>query len=399
MIEAWGLELAKGIGKLFLNPITYWIVVLLAFAGVRRIRRERNNFGVKLADAFSELKGTGLISMVGGILVSVICLGVGIVFSYETLALVCLITVLLSLSFRFTMLSASYTIGLTLLLLLFMPTLIKNQSYIDSTLFNDINFVGVSILLGLFLILEGISTFRIRQTETYPDLALGSRGKWEGLHHIKKLNIIPFFTLVPTGLISPFAAYWPYISIGGEAYSLVLFPFLIGFDHAVKGVLPEVASKQIGKKVGVLGLVVLLFAAGSMYLWSLSIVAAVVAIFGREYIGYRHRVNDSGRKSIYGRNERGLTVIAIIPNTPAERLGIHIGETVYKVNGQAIRDVSEFYKLLQKSGAFFKLEVLDVSGEIRLLQSAFYQNDHYELGLVFVKDKYRSSEKELSQAK
>ncbi|ASN07321.1 PDZ domain-containing protein [Virgibacillus necropolis] len=391
MVEAWGIEIIKGIGKLFLNPLTYWIFILFLFAGLRRIRKERTNFGVKIFNVFSEWKGTGFISIIAGILVSGICIGVGIMFSYETLALICLVSILLSLTLRFTLLSPSYTIGITLLVLLFIPTIIENQSYVDTELFTDLNFVGFSILIGLFLLVEAFLTYRIKRREAYPDLALGSRGKWIGLHHLRKLSIIPFFTLVPTGLITPFASYWPHISVGGETYSLLLIPFIIGFNHSVKSILPEKAAKQLGKKIGVLGILVLVLAVGSIYFWGLSIVAAILAILGREFISYKHRVMDSGRQSYFSRNLRGLTVIAIIPNTPADRLEIQIGETINKVNGKRIRDVNEFYYFLQKSGAFFKLEVLDLAGEVRLLQSAFYQNDHHELGLIFVKDKYPPS--------
>lgn len=386
--DAWGIEIVKGIGRFFLNPLFYWSLLLILFTGILRIRRERSNFGVKIYDVFSEWKGTGIISVIAGVLISGICIGVGIVFSYETVVLLSIVGILLSLSLRFTMLSPSYTIGFTLLLLLFMPSLINNQSYFDKDLFTDLNLVGISILIGLFLLVEALLTYRIRNGETYPELVIGSRGKWIGLHHLKKLSIIPFFTLVPTGLIDPFAAYWPYISMGGETYSLILVPFIIGFDHSVRSMLPEEAAKRIGKKIGMLGILVLLLAAGSIYIWSLSIIAAAVAIIGREYISYKHRVTDSGKQSFFTNSQRGLIIIAIIPNTPADRLGIQVGETISKVNGRQVRDVDEFYKFLQKSGAHFKLDVLDIAGEVRFLQSAFYQNDHHELGLVFVKERY-----------
>ncbi|WP_430790996.1 PDZ domain-containing protein [Virgibacillus flavescens] len=393
MADAWSLELIKGIGKLFLNPLTYWIVILLVLAGLRRTRRERINFGSKISDVFSECKGTWLTSLVAGLLISGICIGVGLVFTYETLALLCIVTILLSIALRFTMLSPSYTIGFTLFILLFMPTVIDNQSYFNADLFSEINFTGVSLLIGLFLFVEAGVTHGVRKNQSFPDLQLSSRGKWFGFHHIKKLSVIPFFTLVPSGLITPFAAYWPSVSLDGESYGLILFPFIVGFDHTVKSVIPEIAAQKLGKQIYLLGTIVLCIAIGSIYMWSLSIVAAVVAIIGREYITYRHRGMERKRQSLFNRNHRGLSIIAIKPHTPAERLDINIGEIVSKVNGQPVQDVEEFYYYLQKSGAFFKLEVLDLAGEVRLIQSALYQNDHHELGLVFVKERYHSSEK------
>lgn len=393
MAEAWSLELIKGIGKIFLNPLTYWIIIFLVLAGLKRTRRERINFGSKISDVFSECKGTWLISLVAGLLISAICVGVGLVFNYETLAILCIVTLLLSITLRFTMLSPSYTIGFTLFVLLFMPTVVANQSYFNTNLFNEINFAGVAILIGLFLFVEARVTYGVRKNQSFPDLELSSRGKWFGFHHIKKLSIIPFFTLVPSGMITPFAAYWPSVSLDGEPYGLILFPFIVGFDHTVKSVIPEAAARKLGKRIYLLGTVVLSIAIGSIYIWSLSIVAAAVAIIGREFITYRHRKVEQTKQPIFSRKQRGLSIIAIKPNTPAERLDINIGETISKVNGQMVQDVEEFYYYLQKSGAFFKLEVLDLAGEVRLIQSALYQNDHHELGLVFVKERYHSSEK------
>ena len=395
--EAWGIEILKGIGKLFLNPLTYWIFLLIFFSGLRRVRKERNNFGIKIVDIFSEWKGTRSIAIIAGVLLSGLCVGLGIVFSYETLFLLCVVSIVLSLLLRFTMLSPSYTIGLTVIMLLFIPTIIANQSYFDSDLFNDINFIGLAMLIGIFLLIESFLTLRIRREETYPDLVLGQRGKWIGFHHIKKLSVIPFFTLVPTGLLTPFADYWPYITFDGETYSLLLFPFLLGFDHTVKGVVPEKAAESIGRKVGLLGFIVLLVAIGSIFYWILAVFAAVLAILGREFISYKHRVTDNRMQPFFSKEKRGLSIIAIIPNTPADRLDIQVGETISKVNGQQIHDVTEFYQSLQGSGAFFKLEVLDLAGEPRLLQSALYQNDHHELGLVFVKDRYREKKKSLKE--
>ena len=41
---------------------------------------------------------------------------------------------------------------------------------------------------------------------------------------------------------------------------------------------------------------------------------------------------------------------------------------------------------LQKNAAHCKLEVLDHNDQIRLLQRALYEEDHHELGILFVQD-------------
>jgi len=73
----------------------------------------------------------------------------------------------------------------------------------------------------------------------------------------------------------------------------------------------------------------------------------------------------------------------MIPDSPADRLGILVGETILKVNGVVVTNSTEFYGALQASGAYFKLDVIDENGEVRFINSAFFEEDHYELGIIF----------------
>ncbi|WP_244513421.1 PDZ domain-containing protein [Oceanobacillus limi] len=384
------IEVVKGIGRVFLNPLLYWVFLLMTLVGYRRIKRDRLNFGVKVFNLFSEWKDTWLASMLFGLFISLLMVGVGFVFSYETLILLSVVVILLSLFLRFGLLSASYSIGITYLLLLLMPTVMEYQTLINKGLFSEANFTGLSILMGLFLIFEAQQLRKTDRNETFPELIRSSRGAWIGQHRIKKLSVIPFFTLVPAGLITPFAPYWPYITIGGEAYSLILIPFLIGFEHLVKGSLPHEAGVRIAKAVFVLALLVTAIAIGSVFISWLSIVAIVVGIIGREIINYRHRIQDNGNQPYFRQVDNGLQILSIIPGSPADRLNILIGEMITKVNGQKVSTEKQFYEALQETGAFFKMEVIDDAGEVRFVQSALYEGDHHELGLIFITKPYRN---------
>lgn len=389
MMESWLLELVKGIGKVFLNPLLYWSVLLVFIVGHRRIQQERIYFGFKIFDIFSEWKNTWMISIVLGLFISLFTVGIGLVFSYEMILLLSVVVIIMSLTFKLSMLSASYTIGITYILLLLSPLLLGSQTMIDPQLFAMTDFTSVVLLLGVFLIVEAILLGRVKREETFPTLSLSDRGVWIGQHHLKKLSVLPFFVLVPTGMITPFAAFWPYFTIGGESYSLLLVPFLIGFDYIVRGSLPQEAAKKLAKSFYVLGLVVIVLAVGSIYLSWLSMVAVLVAILGREYINYKHRTADKSKNAYFSQVESGLKVLAVTPGTPGDRLGILVGETIMKVNGQKINSVKEFYVALQESGAYFKIDIIDDANEVRFVQSALYEGDHHKLGLVFTGNPYR----------
>src|SRR5699024_520563 len=286
VIEAWLIEIAKGIGKVFLNPLLYWAVLIVFLSGYKRIQRDRINFGTKIDEIFTEWKNTLSPSILFGLFLSLLTLGLGMVFTYETIMLLSIVIIVLSFTFNLSVLSASYTIGITYLLLLFLPFLLTKQTFLKADLFLDTNFTGLTILLGIFLLAEAVLLSRIKRNETFPDLLLGNRGIWIGQHHLKKISIIPFFTLVPTGMIVPFADFWPYFSIDGDTYSLVLVPFLIGFHYKVTGYLPSHIAKKIAQSVMWLGIIVLCLGIGSIYLPWLSFASVIIAIIGKELINY-----------------------------------------------------------------------------------------------------------------
>ncbi|SDM20152.1 PDZ domain-containing protein [Sediminibacillus halophilus] len=396
-LDTWLIELAMGVGKLFLNPLLYWSVILLLLASTRRIKQERSQFGLKVFDVFSEAKNTWSVSLIGGILLSLAAVGGGIVFSYPVLLLVSAMMILLSISGRFTLLSAAYTFGFSYLILLIAPPLIAEYTDLAWTMdLQSLNFTGLALLLSAFLLIEALLFLRITSRATYPELVKGNRGKWVGRHRLKKMAVIPFFTLVPSGIIEPFADWWPVLHIQGESFGLILLPLLTGLEQVVKGTKPVHAAKRIGRSVLILAFLTLGLAIGSYFEPFLSLAAFGVALIGREWISFRFREMDKQEQPFFHPSEKGLLILGIIPGTPADQLGMLVGETIERANGQQIRNEQEFYSALQRNSAFCKLEVRDERGEIRFLQRAMYQGDPHELGILFAKEEYRLRNQEKS---
>ncbi|GGN53736.1 PDZ domain-containing protein [Oceanobacillus indicireducens] len=392
MVELWFQEFGVGILKLFLNPLLYWIFILIFLVGYKRIKMEREQFGVKVFDLFSEWRRTLLPAVLTGILISLIFIGAGVVFSYGSLIILSFMMILLSLNLRFTLLSASYTVGLTYIVLLFLPSLLEKQDIIPVAYFAENNFIGLTFLLGVMLVVEAIYVRRVRRGETFPRLVKSERGIWIGEHHLSKMAMIPLFFLVPGGALESFAPYWPLIPIGGESYGIILFPFLLGFSHRIRANVASVRGKQLGKQILWLGIVVMIISVVGYFFKGLSPVALVVAIFGREFITYRLRTWDKKHNALFKPEQQGLRILGIIPGTPAERLDIQVGEVITKINDKRINSSDEFYAGLQAAGAYFKLEILDDNGEMRFVQSAFYESDHYQLGLLFIEAPHRTKE-------
>src|SRR5699024_9930716 len=135
MLEQWAFELLKGTGKLFLHPLLYWTFFLLCMIGYRRIKKERYNFGMKIYHYFTEIKYTFPLTVIASIVLSALAVSVGIVLSYEVILVLALVTIILSLFGSLQFLSASYTIGITFIVLLIVPFIPSNFTipFIDFT--------------------------------------------------------------------------------------------------------------------------------------------------------------------------------------------------------------------------------------------------------------------------
>lgn len=396
MVESWLLEGARAVGRFFLNPTLYWFIFILTVASYFRIKRERQDFGIKVYQKFIEWKGTLVVSLLTGIVVSVVVVGTGMVFSYEVLFLLAIVTIILSISTKFTLLSPSYIIGMTFLLLLVIPPILEMQSQINYNFDYGLSFKSLAVIGALLLIVESILIQRIQKQATFPRISLSDRGIWVGQHQVKRLALIPLLVLVPEGLITSFAPWWPYLSIGETSLGLAFVPFIIGFDYTAKGHYHLDAIKKVSKANYILAIGILMVAVAGIFVPYLSLTSVILAIIGKEYLNYRYREGDRLRRPYYQPHDQGLRVVSVLPNSPADRLEISPGESIYRVNGRKVTNSQSFYEALQGNGAFIKLEIIDYQQEIRLVQGSLYEGEHHALGLLFPKEPFKQKKKQTS---
>ncbi|MDY0405107.1 PDZ domain-containing protein [Virgibacillus sp. 179-BFC.A HS] len=329
MLRNWLLEIAAGFGRMFVNPLLYWTFLLLVITGVRRIKRERMFFGTKIKAVFSEWHHTWGISLLFGLVMSLVAVGIGIVFTPQMLLLISVVTILLSIHGKFTWLSPVYTIGISYLLLLFLPEILHRQSFINTDLFAHVNFSGLAIVLGFLLVAQAALLYGIKRKDVFSSLRKSSRGAWIGVQHLKKLAVIPFFIPIPLGWIHSFADFWPYIPLGdmtsSDSFGLLLFPMVIGFHFQAAGNESQVVKRWLGRRILLLAVIVLAVGIGSIYIGWLSAVAILGGILGWEYIHYRLRTKDQLQPAYFSQTDSGLRVLSVMPGSPSDKWGIYPG--------------------------------------------------------------------------
>ncbi|MEI5907636.1 PDZ domain-containing protein [Bacillus spongiae] len=388
MTEQLVMELLRGSSKLFLHPLFYLSFVVVFLVGYLRIQRERRDFHVRIYDMYQELRFLLPIGIVLGVVGSLITLGIGVSIPFSAIVVMGAITFILMISSKLRLVSAAYTIGTSYLILVIMDYFQWEFSVFNVTVtgHNVEELVGMTVLLALLLIIEGLIIQLNGAKQTSPQFTKSTRGLTVGTHISKRLWLLPMFLLIPgEGFSLPFD-WWPIATVGEQSFLLILLPFPIGFYQRIQSTLPKRAIKETGKQVFWLGGFVGIAAASGYVSPTLSALAVAVAIVGREWVALKQRSQEDNRPYFFSPQDKGMMVLGVIPNSPADKLGLTIGEVIEKVNGFYVKDEQSFYDALQKNRAYCKIEVLDINQQIRFVKGALYEGDHHELGILFPKE-------------
>ncbi len=381
-------ELLYAIGRFFINPLLYVAILFAIFLGYYRVKRERKFFHIRIVNGWSEVKSVFKIGWVASILLSVITIAAGLTLPVELLIFVSVITIAMMLLFNFHFLSAvvTWTIAYSILIWMHAQNIsIEVFGYeVTGLAFESSAITAVAIVIGLLLVLEGLLISKDGAHYASPIVEKTNRGLKSIAYYSKKIWIIPVFFIVPSNVIEGYLPWWPLLPLGSEQFSLVLFPVVIGFQQVTRRLLPSQFYRKLGSNVRILGEVVVVGGIASYFDYRIAYGTVLVAIVVRFALSYGYKMKE--RKEIYAvaPSNDGVVIAAVLPGSPAEKMGLRVGEIIKRVNGQNVLTERELYEALQINAAHCRLEVLDERKEIRLTQYVVHNNDHHQIGLLLV---------------
>ncbi|OES46118.1 PDZ domain-containing protein [Domibacillus iocasae] len=378
----WLMQLGAAAGKLLLHPIFYFSFILAFIVGMFRVTRERKDFDTRVYDIYQEIRFILPSSLAVGLVLSLIGLTLGLALPADLLSFIAALFIIFSIG-GFFLLSPAWT--LTAAYAVFFLSERLGYSFISyESLKMSAILTILAVLTALLVIAEGVLIRKRGHQGTSPRLEISKRGQKTAVHLARRLWLVPVFLPVPASRpLDSFADWWPIIPIGAESYYLVLFPFLIGFSMTIRSTLPELAVQSTGRSVIFAGILALLIAAGSYWVWQLSAIAVLFAAVARIAITRRHYSYEKHRPYFFTTQPKGIMIVGVLPGALARKMGLVIGEIITKVNGIPVHTEPEFYKALQKNAAYCKLEVIGKNGQLRFVQGSIYENEHHELGLLF----------------
>ena len=242
----------------------------------------------------------------------------------------------------------------------------------------------IPVMTGLLLMAEGILIRRYGARFASPIVEKTKRGL-NGIGYLsKQLWVLPVFTIIPGEGIQYFAPYWPQFTIGAEQFSVIVFPFIIGFQQMVRQKLPMNVYPQMGRSIIMIGQFVLVVGLAAYFLPVLGAAALALGAISRTIIGIHFSRSEDRSSYAVVRSDKGVMIAGILPDSPAEKMGLVAGEIIKRVNGQDVFTEEDLYKALQINAAHCRLEVLDHTGELRLAQHVVHRDDNHKIGLLVV---------------
>ncbi|MDT8858750.1 PDZ domain-containing protein [Alkalihalobacillus sp. MEB130] len=369
-----------------INPLLYiGLFVVYLFSGTR-VKQERLSFHTRVYGRMADITIPFASAVLLGVYVSIVTIVLGVTIALPFIAIMAIIYIILALTTHVRFISPIYVLGIVLLLYGAEPFL-ANGTFL-TPLYNVLGSIPIIVPAALLAIMAIAEGFLIRingSTYTSPKLERSKRGKWVGMHHAKRLWMVPIVLFIPEGIIPAFS-FWPVFTIADYGLQPVLVPFLIGFQQRVRGTLPALPIKRTGMRVIVLGLLFALFAAGSYYMPVLAVILGGLAIVSRELVFHFAKKRDNNMPIFFTSQSKGCVILGVLPGSPAEKMNLAVGETIVKINGQEVHNETSFYEALQKNSAFCKVDVLNHEGEVRFAQGALYDGEHHQLGVLLVKD-------------
>jgi len=383
-----------GLGKVLAHPLFY-VAILLVFLQYRRQNlMERRMFGVR-----TSVLGEGMIhslayGLAGGIIATLLFTVLGVVLSPVDLIYVWIVALVFAL-FNARFICFAYAGGflsLVSLMLNALPELNVAPAWVLSV-YNDLRGLNVGGLMALVGILHLIEALLIRWNGAkgaMPVFVSGKRGSLIGGFILQKFWVVPMATFVyvggDSGLQAP--AWWPLLSFGtlGAGILIAPMPAVLGFSSVALSKTPEKKASSMSKYLMAYSVLLMLLAVAASYVPAILWVAALFCIVVHELLILWEVTAEPNAHPIYVRSNRGLKILAVLPQGPAQQMGLKSGETIMKVNGNPVSTPYDLHFAINQNPAYAKLELLTPEGEVRFASTPIYMGDHHQLGIVLVPD-------------
>jgi hypothetical protein len=344
-----------------LHPIFWVIIAIIAGQYSRTARVEASIYGRPGGSLVSRLLTSILLGVVAGFIASLILIFIGVTITRAGVSFILPLAVFLMLIDR-RFLCFSYAGGLVAL----------------SSLIFGWPEVGVTDIMILIAVLHLIESLLIRITGSHGALPLYMETQ-EGcvvggfiLQKFWPIPIIGMMLLIPhvsemeglaNGLIT-MPDWWPLIkpgimlSDGRELlFAMFVLPAALGYGDFTLTENPKERSSRTAVDLLIFSVVLLGLALLSIPFPWVQWLAAICSPLGHEVVIALGRRRETTRRPIFSVNPRGLVLLDVIPDSPADKAGFMSRDIIVSINGQPVKNPGDLKIALDPYVPWYYIEV------------------------------------------
>ncbi|MDP4096493.1 PDZ domain-containing protein [Paenibacillus sp. P96] len=383
----WGWNVLNACLQLLTQPFYYISIIVVALGYRRQMLLERKLFHTRLHGWWPQTWRTVLTGLVAGLLISAVGLFVGAHLTAGTVISLWACTGLLML-LRVRYLCFAYAAGLlgVVQFVLSLADSWQPEGWVGDAVavVRGLDMPALLLLVAVLHMAEALLLLWKRGMAATPMYFEGKRGRMVGGYRMEDYWPVPLLLLIPVQ--NGFSLPWPTLFGDQAGYMLAALPVIIGFSGLTTGRLPGHKAAQSARRLFLYSLVLLVLSLLAAWWNPLIIAAALFSFLAHEVLVWFDSYEENQISPLYVHPEEGLRVLAVLPGSPADELGITAGEAVYKVNGMLIRSREELHQALRVNAAFCKLEIRNHQGESKFMQRGLYEGEHHQLGMVLAPD-------------
>lgn len=323
---------------MMMADVQYLLLIALVFGLVYRqyakVRDyEQGIFGLKRINAFRETVTALIYGIFGGFLATILFISLGVSLNDVGIAYLWMAALILML------------INPRFLCFAYAGSLVSLVSLLTG--YPQIQIAPLMALVAILHFVEATLIFINGYHVPSPIFLKDESGKIVGGFSLQKFWPMPTIALVGMLVTSSqldlqsvaMPEWWPIFGPilevpSNQALVHILFPIIValGYSDVVKTELPKTKARRSAIHLALYSLFLLALAIFANFFPKFLLLPVLFAPLGHELIIYWSKKREKQHESIF-HSDNGVMVLAVYPNSPAEKMGLDIGDVIRSING------------------------------------------------------------------
>ncbi len=399
----------------FVNPY-FWLVIFIVIMQYRRtVNLEKKLFGLAVNNIRQVTFSSVLYGILGGLFGSILLLLLGI--SLDNIGIIYLWPVAIFLFlFNPRFLCFAYAGGIIAVFSLFLRAIqpvypVLGEIKILAGIM-EIHLPSLLALVGILHLTESLLIYLSGHRSASPIYLKTSGGEVVGGYSLQCFWPLPLVGLWALAVAEssqmfvgsiPMPEWWPLLgtvmNLGGdEKIVYLMFPIVAGLGYSDMALSSDPVDKRrkTARNLAIYSVLLSAVAITAVYIPVMAIIAALLAPLGHEFLIHKGNKEEYSSPPLFSAdNVDGLQVLAVIPQTPAEKVGLQRGDNLIAINDMDLHSELDFWNAVRLNNRLI-LTIKRGSLTKRLpLKSSWPIN---EFGAIFTPGKYAGVYVEMSKS-